>query len=124
VVTLCFPTGHRRSRGHRPDFDALIASPTRISIAVGEESMGLFTGRTSTSTAQLLGQQATVFPSHHGGFIGGESGHAGQPEAFARAARGPRLDNLPQRRPLYWSMQNHRRKTAKLTANQADVRRR
>jgi pimeloyl-ACP methyl ester carboxylesterase len=73
--------------GYRPDFDALVASPTRIVIAVGEESMGLFTGRTSSATAELLGQQATVFPSHHGGFIGGESGYAGQPEAFARRLR-------------------------------------
>jgi pimeloyl-ACP methyl ester carboxylesterase len=73
--------------GYRPDFDALAASPTRIVIAVGEESMGLFTGRTSTAAAELLGQQATVFPSHHGGFLGGESGYAGQPEAFAGRLR-------------------------------------
>ena len=32
-------------------------------IAVGEESAGTFTGRTSEATAQLLGEQATVFPS-------------------------------------------------------------
>jgi hypothetical protein len=29
-----------------------------------------------------------VFPSHHGGFLGGEFGYAGQPEAFARKRRG------------------------------------
>jgi pimeloyl-ACP methyl ester carboxylesterase len=73
--------------GYRPDFAALAASPTRIVIAVGQESMGLFTGRTSAAAAELLGQQATVFPSHHGGFLGGESGYAGQPEAFARRLR-------------------------------------
>ena len=73
--------------GYRPDFDALAVSPTRIVIAVGEESMGIFTGRTSLATAELLGQQATVFPSHHGGFTGGESGYPGQPEAFARRLR-------------------------------------
>ena len=73
--------------GYRPDFDTLAASKTRIVIAVGEESMGQFTGRTSIATADLLGQQATVFPSHHGGFVGGESGYAGQPEAFARRLR-------------------------------------
>src|SRR5205809_1065756 len=72
---------------YRPDFDALVAGPTRIVIAVGEESMGTFTGRTSVATAELLGQQATVFPSHHGGFLGGEFGYAGQPEAFARKLR-------------------------------------
>jgi len=72
---------------HWPDFDALVATPTRIVIAVGEESAGTFTGRTSMATAQLLGQEATVFPSHHGGFAGGEFGYAGQPEAFARKLR-------------------------------------
>ena len=73
--------------GYRPDFDALAAAPTRIVIAVGEESRGIFTGRTSMATAERLGQQATVFPSHHGGFLGGESGYAGRPEAFARRLR-------------------------------------
>jgi pimeloyl-ACP methyl ester carboxylesterase len=72
---------------YRPDVDALAAAPTRIVIAVGEESESTFTGRTSVATAELLGQQATVFPSHHGGFLGGEFGYAGQPEAFARKLR-------------------------------------
>jgi hypothetical protein len=65
----------------------LAAAPTRIVIAVGEESLDTFTGRTAVATAELLGQQATVFPSHHGGFLGGEFGYAGQPEAFARKLR-------------------------------------
>src|SRR6476646_889993 len=68
---------------YRPDVDALAAAPTRVVIAVGEESEGVFTGRTSLATAELLGQPATVFPSHHGGFLGGEFGYVGQPEAFA-----------------------------------------
>jgi pimeloyl-ACP methyl ester carboxylesterase len=69
---------------YRPDVDALAAAPTRIVIAVGEESLGTFTGRAAVATAELLGQEATVCPSHHGGFLGGEFGYAGQPEAFAR----------------------------------------
>ncbi|GGZ76319.1 alpha/beta fold hydrolase [Streptomyces bluensis] len=73
--------------GYRPDVDALTAAPTRVVIAVGEESRDTLTGRTAVATAGLLGQQATVFPSHHGGFLGGESGYAGQPEAFARRLR-------------------------------------
>jgi pimeloyl-ACP methyl ester carboxylesterase len=72
---------------YQPDFDSLAAAPARIVIAVGEESMGTFTGRTSEATAELMGRQPAVFPSHHGGFIGGESGYAGQPEAFARRLR-------------------------------------
>jgi pimeloyl-ACP methyl ester carboxylesterase len=69
---------------YEPDIDALTAAPTRVVIAVGEESLDTFTGRTSVAAAELLGQQPTIFPSHHGGFLGGESGYAGQPEAFAR----------------------------------------
>jgi pimeloyl-ACP methyl ester carboxylesterase len=72
---------------YRPDVDALAAASTRVVIAVGEQSQGTFTARTSVATAALLGQQAAVFPSHHGGFLGGESGYAGQPEAFARTLR-------------------------------------
>ena len=72
---------------YRPDVDALAAAPTRVVIAVGEESLNTFTGRTAVATAELLGQQATVFPSHHGGFLGGEFGYAGQPEPFARKLR-------------------------------------
>jgi hypothetical protein len=72
---------------YRPDVDALAAAPTRVVIAVGEESLNTFTGRTAVATAELLGQQATVFPSHHGGFLGRESGYPGQPEAFARKLR-------------------------------------
>jgi pimeloyl-ACP methyl ester carboxylesterase len=70
-----------------PDVDALVAAPARVLIAVGEESLGTFTGRSAVAVAELLEQQPTVFPSHHGGFVGGESGYAGQPEAFARTLR-------------------------------------
>jgi hypothetical protein len=77
----------RAITSYRPDVEALAAAPTRIVIAVGEESVGTFTGRTAVATAELLGQRATVFPSHHGGFMGGDFGYAGQPEAFARRLR-------------------------------------
>jgi pimeloyl-ACP methyl ester carboxylesterase len=73
--------------GYRPDAAALTTTPTRIVLAVGEESAGTFTARAAVATAELLGQRATVFPSHHGGFLGGEFGYAGQPEAFARKLR-------------------------------------
>ncbi|MDO3702116.1 alpha/beta hydrolase [Micromonospora sp. C28SCA-DRY-2] len=72
---------------YRPDLEALAAAPTRIVVAVGEESAGVLTGRTAVATAELLGQRPSVFPSHHGGFLGGEFGYAGQPEAFARRLR-------------------------------------
>ena len=72
---------------YRPDLDALAAAPARVVIAVGAESQGVLTGRTSVATAAALGQEATVFPSHHGGFMGGEFGYAGEPEAFAARLR-------------------------------------
>ncbi|MDQ7808026.1 alpha/beta hydrolase [Amycolatopsis sp. A133] len=72
---------------YRLDVEALTAAPTRIVVAVGEESREVLTGRAAVGTAALLGQEATVFPSHHGGFLGGEFGYAGQPEAFAKKLR-------------------------------------
>ncbi|MFD5787718.1 alpha/beta fold hydrolase [Streptomyces sp. NPDC127037] len=71
----------------RPDVDALTAAPTRVVIAVGEESRDVQTGRTAAATAELLGQPVTVFPSHHGGFCGAESGYAGKPDEFAQRLR-------------------------------------
>jgi pimeloyl-ACP methyl ester carboxylesterase len=72
---------------YRPAAQPLLAAPTRIVIAVGELSEGTLTGRAAQATAELLGQQPTVFPSHHGGFLGGEGRYAGQPEAFGRKLR-------------------------------------
>ncbi|RDI69435.1 alpha/beta fold hydrolase [Nocardia pseudobrasiliensis] len=73
--------------GYSPDIEALRAAPTRIVIALGEESADEFTGRAATATAELLGQRPTVFPSHHGGFLDDEFGYPGQPEAFAAKLR-------------------------------------
>ncbi|KAB2593927.1 alpha/beta fold hydrolase [Streptomyces arboris] len=72
---------------HRPDADAITGAPTRVVIAVGEESRAVQTGRTSAATAELLGQPLTVFPSHHGGFLDGEFGYPGKPDEFARRLR-------------------------------------
>ena len=72
---------------YTPDLEALKAAPTRIVVAVGEESVNVYTGRAAIALAGRLGQQATVFPSHHGGFMSGEFGYAGQPEAFAAKLR-------------------------------------
>jgi pimeloyl-ACP methyl ester carboxylesterase len=72
---------------YRPDVAAVTAAPTRVVVAVGAESEGLLTGRTSAAVAEALGQEVTVFPGGHGGFLGGEFGQAGQPEAFAARLR-------------------------------------
>ncbi|MBQ1073193.1 alpha/beta hydrolase [Micromonospora sp. C31] len=69
------------------DVAALTATPARVVIAVGEESAQTYTARTAVATAALLGQEAVVFPSHHGGFLGGEYGYAGKPVEFAARLR-------------------------------------
>ena len=71
----------------RPDADAIAVASTRVVIAVGEESVDVLTGRTAVATAELLGQQVTVFPSHHGGFMDGEFGYAGKSDQFAHRLR-------------------------------------
>ncbi|MFI8208464.1 alpha/beta fold hydrolase [Streptomyces werraensis] len=73
--------------GYRPDADAITAAPTRVVIAVGEESENLLTARTSAAAAELLGLKVVVFPSHHGGFCGGEFGYPGKPDEFALRLR-------------------------------------
>lgn len=72
---------------YRPDVAALAAAPTRIVAAVGEESAGLLTGRTTDALAGLLGQEAVVFPGGHGGFAGDEYGMRGKPEEFVATLR-------------------------------------
>ena len=68
---------------YQPDFDALRAASTRIVVGAGAESKGEMAHRGAFAVAERLGTEPVIFPSHHGGFVGGETGWAGQPEAFA-----------------------------------------
>lgn len=77
----------RTSCGYRPDLAALRAAPTRIVVAAGIESGEQLAARAARGLADLLGLEAAVFPSHHGGFMGPEFGHPGDPEGFAIALR-------------------------------------
>lgn len=72
---------------YRPDAAALAAAPTRVVLAVGEESGDTLTARTARAVAEMLGQEAVVFPSHHGGFAAEDSPWPGQAEAFAHRLR-------------------------------------
>jgi len=84
------PLLSERSRAvteYRLDADALRAAPTRIVVGVGEESDDIFTGRTATAVAELLGTGPTVFPGGHGGFAAEDSAWPGQAENFARRLR-------------------------------------
>jgi pimeloyl-ACP methyl ester carboxylesterase len=69
------------------DVDALRAASTRVIIAAGVESGQTLAARAAVGLAQELGTDLVRFPSHHGGFLGGEYGQAGQPDAFAAKLR-------------------------------------
>jgi hypothetical protein len=62
---------------HEHDFDALRAAATRIVLAAGEESTGEMVCRAALAVAERLGIAPVIFPSNHGGFLGGEYGMQG-----------------------------------------------
>ena len=57
------------------------------SSAAGKESTGQMAHRGAEAAAERLGQEPVIFPSDHGGFLGGEYGQAGDPDAFAAKLR-------------------------------------
>ena len=71
------------------DIDAIKAAPTRVVLGVGEETGETITARTARAVAERLGADAVVFPSHHGGFVGGgpENPYAGKPVEFGVTLR-------------------------------------
>jgi hypothetical protein len=72
---------------YEPDFDALRAASTRIVVAAGAESDGELANRGAYAVAERLGTQPVMFPSNHGGFLGGEYGQTGDPDGFAARLR-------------------------------------
>lgn len=70
-----------------PDIAALKRSVAsghpRLVIAVGEQSKGQLASRAATGIAAQIGAEVVTFPSDHGGFLGGEYGQHGDPDAFA-----------------------------------------
>jgi pimeloyl-ACP methyl ester carboxylesterase len=72
---------------YEPGFDALRRASTRVVIAAGAESDGELANRGAHAVAERLGTAPVIFPSHHGGFLGGEYGQTGDPDAFAAKLR-------------------------------------
>jgi pimeloyl-ACP methyl ester carboxylesterase len=68
---------------YQHDFDALRAASTRVVIGVGEKSGQMIAGRAGLAVAERLGTPPVTFPGDHGGFLGGEYGQTGEPDAFA-----------------------------------------
>jgi pimeloyl-ACP methyl ester carboxylesterase len=74
---------------HEYDLDAIRAAPTRVVLGVGEDTGDAITARTARGVAARLGVEPVVFPSHHGGFVGGgpENPYAGKPVEFGARLR-------------------------------------
>ena len=73
------------SNTYEPDVEALSALGNRLVVAVGAESGQELAARGGRSVAEALGVPVTEYPSNHGGFLGGEYGQQGDPDAFAAA---------------------------------------
>jgi pimeloyl-ACP methyl ester carboxylesterase len=69
------------------DFGALRAAPTRVVIGIGEESAQAAPGRAAAAVAERLGTEPVTFAGGHDGFLGGEYGQMGKPDAFAATLR-------------------------------------
>jgi pimeloyl-ACP methyl ester carboxylesterase len=72
---------------YEPDFEALRAAATRIVVAAGQESEDEMPSRGAFAVAERLRVEPVIFPSGHGGFLGGEYGQTGDPDAFAAKLR-------------------------------------
>jgi len=75
-------------RGEYSDdyFAQLPADPAAFGMPAEDDGLRddpLLSGRSWAVSSYRPDQQPTVFPSHHGGFLGPEFGYPGQPEAFA-----------------------------------------
>jgi len=72
---------------YEPDFDGLRAASTGVILAAGAESAGELAHRGAEAVAERLQTEPVIFPSHHGGFLGGEFGMAGDPDGVAAKLR-------------------------------------
>jgi hypothetical protein len=72
---------------YRPDVEVLARLGSRLVVAAGTESGQTLAARGARSVADALGIAVTEYPSDHGGYLGGEYGQHGDPDAFATALR-------------------------------------
>jgi pimeloyl-ACP methyl ester carboxylesterase len=70
-----------------PDTEALAALGSRLAIAAGAGSGEQIAARGARSVAEAVGVPVTEFPGDHAGFLGGEFGQYGEPDAFAARLR-------------------------------------
>jgi pimeloyl-ACP methyl ester carboxylesterase len=71
----------------QPDVDDLKSVATEIIVAAGSESGEQLASRAAHALAERLGVETVKFPGDHGGFLGGEYGQTGEPDAFGAKLR-------------------------------------
>lgn len=72
---------------YEPDVAALQSASTEIVVAAGEKSGQQLASRGADALADRLGLELVLFPGDHGGFLGGEYGQMGEPDAFGAKLR-------------------------------------
>jgi pimeloyl-ACP methyl ester carboxylesterase len=77
----------RSCTGYQPDVDVLRAAGARIVMARGEASGHTMAARGADAVAEAIGAELVAFPGDHSGFLGGEYGMHGEPDAFAQRLR-------------------------------------
>lgn len=77
----------RGCTGYQPDIGALRKAGTRIVLARGVASGQTMAARGADAVAVAIGAELVAFPGDHGGFLGGEYGMQGEPDAFAQRLR-------------------------------------
>ncbi len=70
-----------------PDLEVLRSLGDRLTVVAGATSGETLAARGARAVAAAVGVPLTLYPGDHGGFMGGEHGQVGEPEAFAAALR-------------------------------------
>ena len=66
-----------------PAATALARRYMRDQDGIGAQSSQAMAGRAAVAVAERLGTEPVTFPGGHDGFLGGEYGGMGEPDAFA-----------------------------------------
>jgi pimeloyl-ACP methyl ester carboxylesterase len=72
---------------YQHDFEALRRGPGRVVLGRGDDSGETMAARAASAFAARLGATPVMFPGGHDGFLGGEFGGTGKPDAFAAVLR-------------------------------------
>ena len=83
------------SIGYELDVEAVRRRPDAGRPGRRRRGEGEMANRGAHAVAERLGTKPVIFPSGHGGFLGGEYGQTGEPEAFAAKLRDVLSEGYP-----------------------------